>query len=124
MYSIIFSWAYRKSIHEMTSDKLQQQKKGGQLFSITDLFTLLLTNCTFSFFDYYLKGKGKIKCKYVYIVIKQNVDKRLPVVLKIIFVLKQIRCVSWISTSYIDLSVQERPSHEFHETRRCRPGLS
>jgi hypothetical protein len=39
---------------------------------ITDLFTLLLTNCTFSFFDF--KGESK-----VYIVFKQNVNKSLPV---------------------------------------------
>jgi hypothetical protein len=102
--TIIFPLAYKKSKHEMTS---YNRKKGGQLYganviesalsdtkyyqhnnsffnisSITDLFTLLLTNFTFSFFDYYFIGKSKIKCK-IYIAFKQNVDKSLPcVVLK------------------------------------------
>jgi hypothetical protein len=77
----MFPLAYIKSIHEMTSHKSQRQKRGHtsgvncpganvlesalsdttyyehnysffNIPSFTDLFTLLLTNCTFSFFDF------------------------------------------------------------------------
>jgi hypothetical protein len=36
--------------------------------SITDLFTLLLTNCTFSFVIIILKGKANLIAKYMYIL--------------------------------------------------------
>jgi hypothetical protein len=32
-------------------------------------------------------------------------------------------CVSWISASYIDLSVKKRPCHEFHEKHRALRAL-